>query len=116
MKTIEITTSLAGPFYAFPASQTNFANWSTKRVPLNGANGRFSGSVNTTVDGAKWLVFNTEAAPTNWNSWIARADFTLELSIESMETNFDSIPRYGETQQWENAADTTLEVTITKVV
>ncbi len=82
MKTITLTTTLTGPFYAFPASQANFANWNTaKRVELTGSAGRFSGSVNTTTDGAVWYVFRGATAPTSWSERIAIADFTIELAI-----------------------------------
>ena len=83
MKIITLTTTLTGPFYAFPASQANFANWNTaKRVELIGSAGRFSASVNTTTDGPIWYVFRGATAPSAWSDRIAIADFTLELAIE----------------------------------
>lgn len=41
---------------------------------------------------------------------------TIASGLSLIILGVDSIPKYGETQQWQNASDTTLEVTVTKVV
>lgn len=100
MQIIEHTSSSSGPFYAFPLSEApSFANWSTKRVQLNGSNGYFSGSVDT-ANGLIWLVFSGASQPTSFDDWVAKADF--------------SIPRFGDAQQWVSPSNS-LNVTISRV-
>ena len=100
MKLVEITSSLSGPFYAFPLSQApSFANWASKRVALTGSSGYFSGSVDTTLDGNIWLVFSGASQPASFDDWLFKADF--------------SVPQFGDAQQWASPTNT-LAVTVTR--
>lgn len=105
MKLVEITSALAGPFYAFPISQApSFTNWASKRVLLAGSNGYFSGSVNTTLDGNVWLIFSGATQPTSFDDWLFEADFSNE-----------DIPKFGDSQNWASPTNT-LAVTVTRAV
>jgi hypothetical protein len=103
MALLEHTSTGSGPFYAFPASQApSFANWLTKRVQLTGSNGYFSGTVNTTLDGSRWFVFEGASAPASFDAYVAYADFAIE-----------EIPKYGDPQTWTNPTET-LAVTVSR--
>lgn len=103
MALLEHTSTNAGPFYGFPASQApSFANWASKRVQLTGSNGYFSGTVNTTLDGSRWFVFEGASAPASFDAYVAYADFAIE-----------EIPKYGDPQTWTNPTET-LAVTVSR--
>jgi hypothetical protein len=67
-KTFEITTKLAGPWYAFPGSESGFANWATaRRVEGSGSADRWKFTVDDTQYGPLWYVFRGATAPTSWD-------------------------------------------------
>ena len=103
MALIEHTSKNEGPFYAFPASQApSFANWLTKRVQLTGSNDYYSGTVNTTLDGNRWFVFEGASAPASFDDYVAYVDFSIE-----------DVPKFGDAQRWTNPTDS-LDVTVTR--
>jgi hypothetical protein len=103
MALIEHTSTSSGPFYAFPASQApSFANWTAKRFLLSGSNGYFSGTVNTTLDGNRWFIFEGASAPASFDAYVAYADFSIE-----------DVPKYGEAQTWTNPTES-LAVTVSR--
>lgn len=113
MRTIEITTDLADPIYAYPASQKDhgdFANWLTKRRPFTGSSALKTATVDTSLDGPIWYIFVGNDPPTSWDQWLWFMDFTTIIAVEDATAD---IPKFGQTQRWTNPTET-LDVTITE--
>ncbi len=80
-KTIVTTHTAGATVYAFPGSETSFANWTTRRVLATETVGEYSASVDDDTYGPVWYFFEGSTAPTSFNDNIASVNLQWEIDL-----------------------------------
>lgn len=80
-KTIVTTHTAGSTVYAFPGSETNFANWVSRRVLATETVGEFSASVDDDTYGPVWYFFEGSTAPTSFDQHIASVNLQFEIDL-----------------------------------
>lgn len=75
---IQFTSTSAGPFYAFPASEADFTDWLTLRVACDDADDRWTVTLDDDDD---WYIFDGASAPTSWDANEVFVDFELQRTL-----------------------------------
>lgn len=71
---VEFTSDSVGPFYAYPASEADFADWLTERIACDDADDRWTVTLDDQDD---YYIFEGSTAPTSWYSSELFVDFSV---------------------------------------